>query len=311
MYSKAIKIREVTSNDDLVYLLQLINETLQRYVKNTVYYLSADDYLKDRAADQNMYVAISDENIVAVTDIRLSSSSRNGVLTYGFVDGYEFVLNELIEKCGIYITSNGGSKMIAFSYVKFGQIRNAEISLLEKWGFISDEYSSMTCELALDNWNAPESLDIAGIEPISFSGAERINEILHEDGEEEMAELYTRQISPAQLRNRVVLGIQDDKTQEIAGLAYYEVFQYSPSPEESIFQACGFGLHFRPKFEINKAEKRRLIQCALQSMKQLDVQHVLTKMTLKHFDVFAAMVMEGFTNNNLEQLNTLRLTKTL
>lgn len=44
-------------------------------------------------------------------------------------------------------------------------------------------------------------------------------------------------------------------------------------------------------------------------MKQLNVQSVVTSMTLKNFDVFAALAAEGFNNHDVEGANSIRLKK--
>lgn len=305
-------IREVNENDDFDYLLELLNDTLSRHLKNTVCSIGiSSDELKKQYADQKVYVAVCDGKIVAVADVRLTKMLKNGNLYFGYLEGYETALTALVEKCGSYVQSNQGHKLLTFARTKFGQVRNKEIALLESLGFVSDEYSYITCQLPLESWSAPDHLDTTDIEPIADMDTKEIYNLLLEDGEDEMAELFIRQFPPGQQRNRVVLCLRDQATGEIAGIAYYEVYVYRPTPEESNLQATAFGLHFRPEHVVNASDKKRLLQAALQSMKQLNVQHVMTKMTLNHFDVFAAMAAEGFTNDGLEELNSLRLTKSV
>jgi len=303
-------IREVNENDDFEYLLELMNDTFSRHFKNTVCsVIFSPDELKNQYAEQKAYVAVCDGKIIAVTHVRLTTMLKNGYLNYGYLEGYETALTALVEKCGSYVQSNQGNKLFAFARTKFGQVRNKEIALLESLEFVSDEYSYITCQLSLESWSAPIHLDSTDIEPIADMETNEIYNLLLEDGEDEMAELFIRQFPSGQRRNRVVLCIRDQATGEIAGIAYYEVYVYRPTPEESILHASAFGLHFRPEHVVNTSAKKRLLQAALQSMKQLNVQNVITKMTLNHFDVFAAMAAEGFTNDGLEELNSLRLTK--
>jgi len=305
-------LREVNENDDFDYLLKLMNDTLTRHLKNTECSIGiSPDELKNQYAEHKVYVAVCDEKIVAVTDVQLSTMSEFGFLTYGYLEGYESALTALVEKCGSYVQTNQGNKLIAFARTKFGQIRNKEIALLESMGFVSDEYSYITCHLYVEGWSAPDHLDTADIEPVTAMETKDIHDLLLEDGEDEMAELFIRQFPSGQQRNRVVLCLRDQATGEIAGIAYYEVYNYFPTSEESNLQASAFGLHFRPEHVVNTSAKKRLLQAALQSMKQLNVQNVITKMTLNHFDVFSAMAAEGFTNEDLEELNSLRLTKSV
>ncbi|UVI29300.1 hypothetical protein [Paenibacillus spongiae] len=302
MNRKSITVREVTPDDDADDLLKLINDTLQRYVKNNTITVTG-------AIEPPAYVAVCDGQIVAVAEISLSEFSRNGNLAYGYLADCEDALPALVDECGSYVVRHGGSKLFAWVNTKFGQVRNEAITVLERCGFQSDEYSTITCQLSLTDWSAPDSFDADGIEAVTDMETGKLNAILLEDGEDAMAELVNRQFPAGPSRSRVTLGIRNQETGEIAGLAYYEVFLYRPDAEEAYFEAIGFGLHFRPKYKVAKADKKRLLQGALQSMKQLDVRHVLTRMTLNHFDVFAAMAAEGFTNDTLEELNSLRLTK--
>ncbi|MCQ6563287.1 hypothetical protein [Paenibacillus mendelii] len=314
MHHNSLEVREVRPDDDFDYLLKLINDTLMRYVKHSVEFTGlaiSSSELAQKYAEQKAFVALCDGKTVAVAEIRLSAFSKNGNLMYGYSDGNEDALHALIDECERYVANQGGSKLFAYVNTKFGQVRNSEITMLERCGFIPDEYSYITCQLSLTGWTAPDCFVADGIEPVTALDTEQINALLLEDGEDEMAELFNRQFSTGQSRNRVMLCIRDQASGEMAGIAYYEIYNYYPTPEEAYFHASAFGLHFRPKFVVDKTEKKRLLQGALQSMKQLDVRHVITKMTLNHFDVFAAMATEGFTNDTMEELNSLRLTKAI
>ncbi|MGZ9584308.1 hypothetical protein [Paenibacillus marinisediminis] len=135
-----------------------------------------------------------------------------------------------------------------------------------------------------------------------------IQQMLLEDGEDNMAELvgnvYDRERTP----DEIVLTLRDKGSSEISGIAYYRVNIYDSGNSKEL-HASAFGLHFRPRFEVSSKEKKRLLHAALLSMKQLNVQCVMTRMTLKHFDVFSALVAEGFNNNKLENANIIRLQK--
>ncbi|TMV43813.1 hypothetical protein FE783_34155 [Paenibacillus mesophilus] len=253
------------------------------------------------------FIAVEDDTIVAFMGVISSKVTTNGHIECGFLVGYESKLDELLIKCVAFARERGGHKIYKFTSTKFGQVRNKEIALWERLGFTSDEYALITTTLDLRKWKESEDFDASGIESAIELDYDNILRIFIEDGEHEMAELFQNQYSPTKNPDRVVLTLRDKATNEIAGIAYYRVVLCNKGTKNEFFDASAFGLHIRPEFLLNRHEIRRFLQGSLISMKQLNLYHVITRITLKNFRVFAAMVTEGFHNEHLESANVLRL----
>lgn len=69
----------------------------------------------------------------------------------------------------------------------------------------------------------------------------------------------------------------DEKTNEIIGMASYFVDLANKGTRNEFYEAYAFNLHFRPKYDLKKDEKRRLLHAALLSTRQLGVLHVITR----------------------------------
>ncbi|MDF2723322.1 MAG: hypothetical protein K0Q59_2997, partial [Paenibacillus sp.] len=183
--------------------------------------------------------------------------------------------------------------------------------LWEKLGFTPDEYATVTTDLNMKEWKEPEQFHSKRIEPAVELDFNAIKQILMDDGEEGMAELFQNQYSTTIQPDRVVLTLKDKATDQIAGIAYYRVTTYRKDASTKSLQVIGFGMHIRPQFQVHHKEIRRFVQGCLLSMKQLQVNNVITHLILKNFAVFAAMVAEGFHNRGLEKANTLRMYKSV
>lgn len=313
-------MREVTVQDDFNAIYELINETELRFLdpskKGMVSLGESANALKESYCNQDShckgFIAYNQlEEMVAFMGVTLSESTKNGFIQYGITEGHEQLISPLLEKCAASIKAQGGTKIMKFVPAKFGQIRNKEITFFEKFGFVSDEYAFMTTKLALDCWERPVEFDNSGIEPVTHLNRDSILQLLLDDGEEDMAELFKNQFSSNRHLDQVTLVLRDEQTNEIAGLAYYRVMLTRKGTEAESMEATAFGVHFRPTFSLGMKEKSRLIQAALQSMKELGLTQVFTRLTLKNFDTFAAMVKEGFHNQDLEDLNIIRLSKSI
>lgn len=154
-------------------------------------------------------------------------------------------------------------------------------------------------------------LDTSGIEPAMAMNYDEIRQVLIEDGEDEMAFLFQRQYAPIQGQDEVILTLRDEVSNEIAGIAYYRVSVFNKDKDDESLYATAFGIHIRPKFDITRDEISRFLQGTLSSMKQLTLDHVVTRITLKNFAVFSAMVREGFHNEEWENANVLRLSRSI
>ncbi|WP_307604300.1 hypothetical protein [Paenibacillus sp. V4I9] len=307
-----VQIRAVTECDDFEAIYKLINDTFQRISgdQKSVYGVNGE-VLKNQycnpSSSNKGFIAVKDNTILAFMGVFPSNVTKNGYIECGFLDGYESILDELLSKCMSFIQERDGAKIYTFASTKFGQVRNKGITLWEKLGFTSDEYAYITTLLDLRKWKEPEDLDVTGIEPAIEMNYDNIKQILIEDGEDAMAELFQNQYSPSKNPDQVILTLRDKVSNEFAGIAYYRVVVSNRGSEDEFLDATAFGLHIRPKYLLNLDEIRRFLKGSLISMKQLNLYHVITRITLKNFDVFAAMVTEGFHNENLEDANVIRL----
>jgi len=309
-----VLIREVREKDDFEAIYNLINETYQRFTGDEkAIYGETGDGLKsqyfDSSSQDKGFIGEEGNRIVAFMGVHPSKATNNGYIECGFLDGYENdnILDKLLIKCAPFIRERGGNKIFKFTSTKFGQVRNKEITLWEKLGFTSDEYSIVTTMLDLRNWKESEEFDVTGIEPAVEMDYEDIKQTLIEDGEDDIAELFQNQYSSTRKPDQVVITLKDKDTDEITCIAFYRVTIANRGTDNEFLDATAFGIHIRPKYALNRAETRRFLQGCLVSMKQLGLVHVITRITLKNFNVFAAMVSEGFHNEGLEKANIMRL----
>lgn len=302
-----LQIRPVRDTDDSEMIKRLVNETFQRFVndpRGSFYF---------NGFQPSSFIAEENGKIVAFMHVTSSTITQNGTLTYGYIEGYEAALKELLDRCITMTIENGGTQLYKWVMTRFGQVRNKEITLWEGLGFTSDEYTQVHLYRGLVDWREPESFDPVGIEPVQTVSVKDIERMLLEDGEEAMAELFRNQypLSLPRELNQVTLALKDSGSEAIVGVAFYRVgATYRGTPNEFL-NASAFGIHIRPQYEVSREEIRRFVQGCLVTMKQLDLRTVHTRLTLNHFDVFAAMVAEGFHNTNVERANTIRLTKRL
>lgn len=305
-----VNVRAVRETDDFDAIYNLVNDTSQRFSGDTevVVGSSGTEFKKiysDPSSPDQGFIYEEGNNIVAFMGISPSSMTKNGYIEVGFLDGCEHRLSDLLLECIPVVQNNGGTKIFKFTFTKFGQVRNKEITLWEKLGFISDEYSLITTQLDLRTWKEPDEFDATGIEPALTMDYEDIKQMLTEDGEDEMAELFQNQYSPVHNHDQVVLTLKDKNTGDIAGIAYYRM------NNGEFLNVAGFGVHIRPQFALPRDEITRFVQGCLVSMKQLDCVHVITRITLKNFNTFSSMIAEGFHNEGLENANVMRLCRSV
>ena len=320
MLNQNVTIREVNTSDNFEEIYKLINETGNSFLDPTINANTvlgeSPKYLKQQYCNSDSqckgFVATDvNGNITAFMGIIPSNITKNGHIQYGILEENDELTKELLNRCSVVIQKQGGTKIFKFAFTKFGQVRNKEVSFYEKYGFESDDYSFVTIKLSLQDWMEPAHFDSSLIESSENLDRKVIQEILKEDGEDAMAELFRNQFSISNRLDEVILVLRDRQSQEIAGVAYYRVGLSNKDTKYESFEASAFGVHFRPKFNINLDEKRRFIQGYLKSMLELNIKQVITRLTLKNFDTFVILVKEGFNNEGLEQLNTFRLYKTL
>ncbi|BBH21941.1 hypothetical protein Back11_32860 [Paenibacillus baekrokdamisoli] len=303
----SLLIRHITQHDDFVHLHQMMNDTAKRFNPDPTFhgFGTTPEELKDDYSDitrSNGFLAEQNGMVIGFIGVSLSPITKNGNITFGYLEGYEFALSELVDKCPPVVRDNGGNKLYKFAFSKFGQIRNSEITLWERMGFTSEEYSNVTIILHLKDWIEPQDFNNANITPASDTELETIKQLLIEDDESFIAE---RIDNP----KKVLLTLRDENTNEIMGLAYYFVDLVNKGTEYEFLDAYAFTLHFRPNFELSKTEMQRLLHAAIFSTKQLGVLHIITRITLKNFTIFALMIREGFDDPEMEKNSTVNLYK--
>ncbi|ULL16590.1 hypothetical protein DVH26_20365 [Paenibacillus sp. H1-7] len=301
--SDDIKVRKVTPDDDFSQIRELILSTKKRFYYDPRLSVICAEELKDSYTNLNLgFVAEKNDRIVGFMGLTLGTSSPNGYLEYGVAENQTVALKQMIQSCCNAIQLKKGNKLYYFATMPFGQVRNQEITLLEQHGFISDEYSQISTHFHLPDWKEPENLNTDGIVPLTNAKKDDIVTMLIEDGEELQAEQFSKQYS--NLSSEAVLLSMFNSYGQIAGFAYYKVKALNPSNND--LSAVAFGIHFRAN--VSKADKKRLIQAALLSMRQFNIIHVNSMITLKKFDNFVLMVREGFDDY---MANTLRLKLTI
>lgn len=309
---KNIMIRKITENEDFERLLQMMNDTAKRFNPDPKFYgfgMTSQELKKDysKPNDSHGFVAVDNGMIVAFMGVYLSPITKNGHLVCGYIEGYEANLNDLVSKCLLVVRENGGSKLFNFASSKFGQIRNSEITFWEKLGFYSEEYANVTLMLSINEWNEPTGFNKSNIALVSNEELDLIKQLLVEDGESSTAELIDNNLS----KKHVILSLRDEHSGEITGLVHYYVDLVNKGTTNEFLDAYAFTIHFRPRYDLSKLEKRRLLHAALLSAKQLGVYHVITRITLKNFEVFSLLIREGFDDVGMEKNSTINLYKTV
>jgi len=310
-----MSIRRISENDDFEFILRLKNETAKRFNPDPTFlgFRDTAEELQEKLCSPNAtskgFVVEVDGRLAAVVEVSLSPRTKNGYIEFGFVEGHGHLIQELVDKCSAIVRDNGGQKLFKFAFNKFGQVRNSEISFWEQMGFISEEYSKVTLILNFQEWKEPQEFNNAHIVPATEFAIEDIIQKLIDDGEDQVADLISQQYLPQRNPDQVVLTLLDEATNEIIGLALYRVFVHNQGSDDEFLDAIGFGLYFWPKFEISKAEKRRLLHASLLSMKQLGIVHAVSNISLKDFDTFAHFVREGFDGMGAEKNSIIHLYK--
>jgi hypothetical protein len=309
-----IVIRGLNTNDNYEEIRDLVNSTIRKYHPKVPYsYGENFDFRKIFFEKNAGFVAEDAGEIIAFIGIQILENTNNASIHYGFNEVNQTILSTLLEKCEAIATKKRCKKLVIRSYVQFGQIRNKILSLWEQLGFVSDEYVWTSTNLDLRKWDVPKNLDTTNIEPLNNRYLEDIHRILIEDGEESMAALFSKQFlhqsETSRAPDKVILKLKDKDSNDIVAVSYYEVANFS-NGDYTGYNALSFGMHFRPIFNVDKNEKRRLLQATLYSMQQLNIQRVVSRITFNNFDMFAAMAAEGF-NSITAQVHSVDLTKTV
>ncbi len=311
---QSIMVRRVGQHDNFEWLHSLMNQTVKRFNLDPKFLGIAmtpselrNSYLAAETTKDG-FVAEKEGSVIAIMGVSLSEVTSNGYVEFGVVEGHEAILHELVEKCSSIVQQRGGKKLFKFVFSQFGQIRNKEIALWEQLGFDSDQFTNVTLLLDLKGWSVPEDFHGERIYPATDLALSEISQILMDDGEEQIVELIRKQFVEKSA-DQIILTLVDEGTKQPAGLAFYRIIKANEGSDNEFLDASGFSVHFRPGYSLKKEEKQRLLHAALLSMKQLDIFHVYSRITLKHFDVFSMLVREGFEDPGFEQNCTISLFK--
>ncbi|MEF3305928.1 hypothetical protein [Paenibacillus sp. GYB003] len=294
--SEAI-VREVRADDDFGQIHDLILETKRNASRDKRLSIRSAEKLRSDyfpegpdspQPESKGFVIEEDGRITAFMGVH--PRKENGILDYG-VNRYDLPrLNALLNRCEQIVLERGGTKLFYFASTQFAQIRNREISVLERLGFESEEFARTGAFLSLNYWKEPEQIDSSRIVAETDMEKDDIYRMMAEDDNETDADVFKHQLRTAEPSN-VILTLRG-KGNDIAAIAYYKVKKVNPQKDE--LSATAFNVHFRPRFELHRSEKKRFVQAVLHSMKQLGLNNVTATFSLKHVDVLTLLVQEGF-----------------
>lgn len=227
-------IRELRDTDDFSRIRDLIRNSL-RQMRNDqkTCYVSTPEHLRSQffgedgaawAANRG-FVSMHQERIVAFAGVYVSENSKNGLLSIGFESGYEEALQPLLDRCSEVTRAQGGQRIGRFITLDPGQIRNDEITFWERYGFRADPYFHALLKLEVDEWSAPEHLNIDGVQPANPAEITDIIRILNDDGEEYLADEF-RETYSSLTPDHVFLTLKDPGSGAITGIAYYRVSKF-------------------------------------------------------------------------------------
>lgn len=297
-----IAIRELREDDDFEAIRVLINDTMRRASPNvSIHYGGTAEMVRKNYADRRNKAFIAEEDGRMKGFIgSMGPYGDRGIaaLEFGFAEGCDGLLEGLLARCADDVRERGGGRLKLRSYPEFGQIRNPWITMLERYGFVADPYLETSINIDLSKWEAPEPFDSGGIEPAGPADREAIVRMLDEDGEDGLVRTigYAGGVHPnykGHSPDHVLLILKPDESAETAAIAYYKVVVFEKEGKEKIL-ALSFFVHFRPGGKVSRAEKRRFLQAAYRSMRQLGVTRAMATMTFRDFETFAAVLAEGY-----------------
>lgn len=299
-------IRELRQEDDFERVCNLMaNRPIQAFPIRNPDRVRSLFFPSEQETRLNLkgFVAEAESKIIAFMSVELRG--KDGHMMYFIEDqDSQLILSELLERCAQYVIESGGERLTYFVFTEFGQIYNREIARLDRLGFQNiDPYLRVSARLLLNEWNPPEHLDTESIQTESLS-LDEIYRMLLDDDSVTNAYIFKFQFRTVKPSN-VVLTMRNTENELIA-VAYYKVIE---KPNGQLLGAA-FNVHFRPKFELPRAEKRRFLQGALWSMKQLDLHAVNSLMSLKEVDTFTLMVREGFDQINSHYFGLAKMLET-
>ncbi|MDF2651181.1 MAG: hypothetical protein K0Q73_6986, partial [Paenibacillus sp.] len=250
-------IRELRQEDDFERVCNLMaNRQMQAFPRNPDRVRSLF-FPREQETRLNLkgFVAEAESKIIAFMSVELRG--KDGHIMYFIEDqDSQLILSELLERCAQYVIESGGERLTYFVFTEFGQIYNREIARLDRLGFQNiDPYLRVSARLLLNEWNPPEHLDTESIQTESLS-LDEIYRMLLDDDSVTNAYIFKFQFRTVKPSN-VVLTMRNTEN-EIIAVAYYKVIE---KPNGQLLGAA-FNVHFRPKFELPRAEKRRFLQGA-------------------------------------------------
>jgi hypothetical protein len=188
------------------------------------------------------FVAEQDNKIQAFIMVGVSPDTNNGYIDFYYNDGYEIAIKNLLPLCEQVIGQHGGTKLYKPTTLMLGQIRNEEISLWERYGFITNNhYHVMMSHHHLNEWTCKEDFNSEGITYAEGNDISLIFGILEDDKEYFLAEEF-RVNYPEVGPNHIFLIMKDVETGSIKAVSYYKVWE-----QEGDSIALSFGVHFHRK----------------------------------------------------------------
>ncbi|MFD1675918.1 hypothetical protein [Alicyclobacillus fodiniaquatilis] len=307
---RAFHVRPLSGNDDYGAVLKLLNQTIRIYHPSTPMSFGGHTpaLLREQYFENNAgFLALKGREIVAFMGVRFPKERQEASLVCGFIDTDASILESLLHLCMDAVQGQGRSRIVLREYINFGQIRSPMITLWERLGFIPDEYIYTSTNMNLWKWDPPTELDTSRIEHNPALELSDIHQILLANDPLD-AELFRKQYlsdGESGAPDHVILTLKEPGSDEIQGIASYKViYKYDE------YNALAFGLIFKPESPVDKSDKRRLLQTALVSMKELNIHRVVSRISFKDPEIFWAMAAEGF-NSITAQVHSVNLTKFL
>lgn len=241
-------------------------------------------------------------SIVAVLGVGLSEKYQNGYLMVGYEEQAVKYLEVLFEYLEQYLKQQQIKRLNLYTLMIPGRIRNHQISFWERYGFLSDMYFHALMRLEMKDWQEPENIETNDMEVIHALEKQEIINLLLEDEEEHMADLFEQECEYIEQveqhkhgKNFVFLKLRHPSTGEVLGISYYRVIPFAlREGEKPTVTAMGLLIHFRPSMKLDRKEKNRMIQATLLTMREIGVGYVVANKSSKDFDSFIEMLAVGF-----------------
>jgi hypothetical protein len=300
-------IRSLTPEDDFEKIDAMLRaEVERRHQRIGIYYEGTKhkrDYSRKMISKEMFFNGVqsklsykgfiveASEEVKAVMIIRIYPSG-NGFVEWGYIEGGNQFIDDLLRHYRKEVTTLSDARLYKMIEILPGQIRNKEIAFWENRGFVSDSYyNTFIIHHNLENWSAPDDLDITGVFPATDMEIDHVLKMLEEDDELSIAENVRLDYSGLDRKN-IILTMKLTSNQEIAAIAYYAINRHA----DGRMGTNSLGIHVRPHLakDILRQEIKRFIQCVLSSMKQLNFSYAGARMSSRSFQAIIELSSEGF-----------------